>query len=223
MNDTSLAKFDPAEARIAALKADPTVADVLARLPALVEMEEADPIKEALRIIVPVRTEAGRVKDVLKREALDWGRAVDAKYNSILKGIAEVEKPLQDAKLAIESAEWRRAEERAAAAKAEDEAKRAAEWTRIEAERSALAKEREQLEAKKKSAEFIEVMRKADQMYSPPQRSASVANPLDEFAAHLVVFMRTYSPKLDGPTLQWFNENVRTPMLAIHTKCKEYK
>lgn len=128
-----LAKFDPIEARIAAVRADPIVADVLANIANLTASEDREAIESAKRLVVPLRTLAGRVKDELKRDAIDWGRAVDKKYRSTVDAIAaELERPLDNALAEIKAAEWNRAQavvaeqkrkeaEAAAAVKAENE------------------------------------------------------------------------------------------------------
>ncbi len=248
MND--LAKFDPAESRIAAVKADPIVADVLARLPDLIAAEEVGPIKEALKLVVPLRTDAGRVKDELKRQAIDWNKAVDERHRSIVDRIRdEMETPLQNARMDIEKAEWRRAEVKAE----EDRRKERERVAAVEAENARLKAELAKTEVIPQPAPRptpgSEFGATADMIGGPsdynyaavvawarneanaesrrrehaPPQSVSINTAswwtIDQFGDELAQFMRERSPVLTGPAAVWFNVNVRMPMLAIHASC----
>lgn len=149
-------RYNPSDARIAEVRGQHEA--LLARLPDLILAEDIDPINEALKVIVPLRTELERTRVNLKAESLEFGRKVDAEAARLKRDILAFETPIQEAKAKILAAEKARAE---AKVKAEEEAA-AAERKRLadlEAEKKRQEDEARAAEAKKLAEERAELDR----------------------------------------------------------------
>lgn len=144
------ALFNPSDNRIAEVKAK--YLGLIARLPELIEADDPDPIKEALREIVPLRTAIDRCHRTIKEDALRFGQRVDAEKRRLHALVREFETPIANALEAIEDAARKRAEEKVRAQEAlerqEREAKEAAERAIREAEENVRRAEREAAEKK---------------------------------------------------------------------------
>lgn len=169
--ESNVVKYNPSDARILEVKQE--FAELLVKLPELVEKEDEAPLKAALKTIVPLRTELEKCRQSLKEEALRHGQKIDAEARRLKGLILEFETPINKALDDIAAAQRERAEAKVRAEEAlaaqeakakadaeaalkeaerqKEEAERAAERAKLEAEKAAFEEKRKAQEAEDKA------------------------------------------------------------------------
>lgn len=144
-----IAKYQPDEVRIAEVRAEFT--ELLAKLPELVAKEELAPLKDALKTIIPLRTEIERARVRFKANALEYGRKVDAEARRLTGLVRQFEDPIQVAVGQIEQIQRIRAEEKVREQEARERQLREAEEEaqRVLKEAARQVEEAERAEARR--------------------------------------------------------------------------
>ncbi len=241
--------YNPSEARIAEVRGE--VSAVIGELAHLVQQEDAGPIKKALKIVVPLRTELEEWRVQLKAPHLEAGKNIDNEAKRLKAVVWEFEGPLQSALAEIEGAEERRAREKVEAdLKAEEErrtakesataaelAEKSATIERQNAELAAKADELRRLRELQERGAFEDKRQKHDASRS--ERKAA-SDDFDRFVTDVETlsftdlerinifgrmvgdFIKANIPTLSDSGLSWwFVSEILPPMRRAVLECRE--
>jgi hypothetical protein len=228
-----LIRYSPTEAEIALLKQD--AAGLLADPDCAATPEGYRQVAKVIAATTKARNIVERRRVELKRDALEWGRRVDAEAKRVVGLLLEVEEPLRLAKAKVDDERDRMLQEqeeaRLAALEAEQRAKREAEEARWRADRAAEAeanrKEAERIAAERAALEEERRAKLASEEEAAEQRRVDAARPDVEKIRSLGDFLKTILdstavPSLSTPEGKLFLAGVVADLGNVVAKCKGY-